>query len=63
MKIEKLMELLSHLNPEAEVRIGGWKEHVFTSRYTWDSEILQEKHLVFSRDKDDKLTVHLEYDV
>jgi hypothetical protein len=63
MKIEKLIELLSHLNPEAEVKIGGWREHVFTSRYVWDSESLQEKHIEFSRDKDDKLTVHLELDL
>jgi hypothetical protein len=63
MKVNELMELLSHLNPEAEIKIGGWKEQSITSRYAWDSENLQEKHFEFNRDADDKLTVHIEFDV
>jgi hypothetical protein len=63
MKIKNLIELLSKLNPEAEIKIGGWKEQNNISRYTWDSESLQEKHIHFCRDKDEKLTVHLEFDI
>jgi hypothetical protein len=63
MKVKELVELLSKLNPEAEVRIGGWKEHSSTSRYVWDRESLQEKNIEFSRNVEDKLTVHFEFDV
>jgi hypothetical protein len=61
MKVNKLMELLSHLNPEAELKIGGWKTAQYG--YTWDSESLEDKHITFSHDTNDKLTVHLELDV
>lgn len=63
MKVQELTELLSRLNPEAEIKIGGWKETNQVARFNWDSDALEEKHITFSHDVNNKLTLHLEFDV
>jgi hypothetical protein len=63
MKVQELEKLLEGLNPESEIKIGGWRETNRVTNYVWDSVSLQDKHFDFSRDFDGKVTVHLEFEV
>ncbi len=63
MKVQELVELLSSLNPEAEIQLNGYKQTNHISGFSWESEKMEHKHLDFTRDNDDKLTVHISFDV
>jgi hypothetical protein len=63
MKIRELLDILNSLQPEAEIKIGGWRESNQAVKFIWDSSALEEKHIAFSYDTANKLTLHLDSDV